>query len=121
MDWTTILGSLFAAITSCGGLSVFMYYRENKRQKQIDNEAAAAAQWRELYLEERATNDRKDDKIDGLYKTANDLRELLNEERRQNAVLKVWKCEKVGCPDRMPPFGAKERCRKCGTEESSKQ
>ena len=82
MDWTTVYGSLISSIASCGGFSVFMYYRENKRQKQIANEAAAAAQWRELYLEERATNDRKDDTIDGLYKTANDLRELLNEERR---------------------------------------
>ncbi|MEG1289565.1 MAG: hypothetical protein RSE25_04940 [Bacteroidales bacterium] len=101
MDWTAIL----TALLSGGGVIGIFYYKENKRAKQLENEATASSQWRELYEKSEIKCDAKDLKIDSLYKENGLLRDNNNDLTTQNAILKLQKCEIKGCEKRQPPRG----------------
>jgi uncharacterized protein HemX len=112
MEWTTIMSSLIAAILGSGGVGAFMYRKEIKENKRIENEKSLSDGWKELAEGKQAristledTITKKDDKIDALYTEIADLRNEIDHLRTENAVLKVYKCEKIGCIDRQPPFG----------------
>lgn len=113
MDWATIITSLIAAVLGGGGMGTLFYYRETKRAKQADTELALAEGWKKLAEAKQARIDKlestieaKDMKIEELYV---DIGQLRNDKDRLNtevAVLKVYKCIKVGCAERKPPFGS---------------
>lgn len=119
MEWTTIITSLIAAILSGGGIGALFYRKENKRMKEaeieakeVENDRKAADEWQAVaegkqkridHLE--ATVAKKDEKIEELYATIGDLRERVDNLSTENAVLKIYKCVKIECGDRQPPFG----------------
>ena len=113
MEWGTILTSLIAALLGSGGVGAIMYRKENKRGKQVENEKSLADGWKELAEGKQAridtletTVDKKDEKIDAQYAEMAELRNIIDHLRTENAVLKVYKCVKVGCIERQPPFGS---------------
>lgn len=112
MDWTTIITSLVAALVGGGGIGAWLYRKENKESKQVENEKSLAEGWKELAEGKQAridtleaTVDRKDEKIDAMYAEMSELRAIIDDLRTENAVLRVYKCVKVGCEHRQPPFG----------------
>lgn len=107
MDWMTIITAAVSTLLSGGGIAAFMYFKENKRAKQLENETTASSQWRELYEKMEQKHDALSLKVDGLYKESKFLRDQNNDLTTQNAVLKLWKCNKIGCTDREPPIGSK--------------
>ena len=112
MDWTTIITSIIGALVGGGGIGAWLYRKENKRGKEVENEKSLADGWKVLAEGKQAriatlesTVDRKDEKIDMLYAEIAEMRSTIDDLRTENAVLRVYKCIKVGCEHRQPPFG----------------
>lgn len=122
MEWTTIITSLIASLIGGGGIGALFYRKENKRlkeaeiaAKEVENNKKVAEEWQHLaegkqvridHLED--TVEKKDEKIDELYTEIGELRALADKLSTENAVLKIYKCIKIGCADRQPPFGSAE-------------
>lgn len=106
MDWTTILVAAVSALISGGGIAGLVFFRENKRARQLENEATASSQWRELYEKSEAKVESQSLKIDALYKENGYLRDQNNSLTTQKAVLTMYKCEMPECANRKPPFGS---------------
>ena len=48
-DWITDIVALLGGIGGLGGIcSIFLFYRENKRAKQLENDHTANAEWQDL-------------------------------------------------------------------------
>lgn len=105
MDWTTIIVALISALVSSSGIAGVIFFRENKRARQLENETTASAQWRELYEKSEAKVESQGKKIESLYKENGYLRDQNNSLTTQKAVLTMYKCETLECANRRPPFG----------------
>ena len=100
---TTVLGILLGG----GGV---LFWKQDKRAKEIENEAKQSDEWRKLY--ERSEQDSRDksDKIDRLYDEKKELRERFEtlmaecaELKIQNKELEYQKCQRFECLKRCPP------------------
>jgi uncharacterized protein HemX len=100
---TTVLGILLGG----GGV---LFWKQDKRAKEIENEAHQSDEWRKLY--ERSEQDSRDksDKIDRLYDEKKELRERFETLMAECAELKILnkeleyqKCERFECLKRCPP------------------
>ena len=112
MDWTTVIASLIAAIFGGGGIGALFYRKENKRAKQAETEISLADGWQKLAEAKQGriskleqTIESKDAKIEELYVEIGQLRNEKDVLSTKVAVLEVYKCVKVGCAERKPPFG----------------
>lgn len=104
MDWNTIITSLLGGLLTGGGLAGVVYFKENKRNKQLQNDILASTQWKELFEKEEAKNEKLNAKLDASYKENSLLRDKNNDLSTQNAVLKILKCEIIACEKREPPI-----------------
>lgn len=104
MDWTTIITSLLGGLLTGGGLAGIVYLKENKRAKQLQNDILASSMWKELFEKEETKNEKLGAKLDASYKENSQLRDKNNDLTTQNAVLKILKCETIGCDKREPPI-----------------
>ncbi len=100
---TTVLGILLGG----GGV---LFWKQDKRAKEIENEAHQSDEWRKLY--ERSEQDSRDksDKIDRLYDEKKELRERFEtlmaecaELKIENKELEYQKCQRFECLKRCPP------------------
>ena len=106
MDWSNIIIAVISAVLSGGGVATLLMLKENKQAKRVDNDLklSQGLQERNKLLEEKL--DKKDIKIEELYAEKDALRNENDRLSTENAVLRVYKCIKVGCAERQPPFGA---------------
>lgn len=111
MDWTTIITSLVAALIPSGLVGTLIFFKENKRSRQLDNESKVIEEWKgitEVYKarceELKATVDSKDKKIEELYIEGGAMRERLDKLSSRNAVLEIFKCKEISCGNRKPPL-----------------
>lgn len=109
MDWTTIISAAIAAISAGGGIGIFFDRKHKKRAAELANEATVSSQWKELFERSEKKVDDQSNKIEGLYKTIGNMRSQLDGLASQKAVLTLYKCCKVNCPEREPPFGSQEK------------
>lgn len=121
MDWTTIISAAVAAISAGGGIGIFFDRKHKKRAAELANESTVSSQWKELYERSEAKVNSQSDKIEGLYKTIGDLRSQVNGLTSQRAVLTLYKCCKVNCPDREPPLDHKKTTPKTTNNMSKEQ
>jgi len=105
MDWTTIIITALSSLLSGGVIGGVVFFRENKRARQLENENTASAQWRELYEKAEAKVEAQNGKIEALFKENGRLRDQNNSLTTQRAVMSVYKCVEFGCSKRRPPFG----------------
>lgn len=87
----------------------FFDRKHKKRAAELANESTVSSQWKELFERSEKKVDAQSDKIEGLYKTIGNMRSQLDGLASQKAVLTLYKCCKVNCPDREPPFGSQEK------------
>lgn len=106
MEWGNVIIGIVSALVSGGGLLGIVYYKEDKRAKQLANDEAAATQWRALYIEQSTKNDALNAKIDALYADNTALRNDNNELTTLNAKLTILKCERIECERRQPPINS---------------
>lgn len=118
MEWSHII-DLITLLTVGGGLYALVTIQDKRMALMLDNIKAmlessskANAAWENLAkqklediskLEERC--DRKDQKIEDLYKEIGSLRISLDKSRTARATAEMLKCNIVACPKRIPPFG----------------
>lgn len=116
-----ILTSIVSIVLGVG--STLIFYPQTRKEKNLQNEARQAEEWRKLYDEERKVRDeeqrdwiierdRLDKKIDDLYAQINKHRDEKADVIKRNTKLEVentrlgmLKCEVVKCPHRQPPTG----------------
>lgn len=104
MDWATIITAVVSAISGGGIMSIF-YFRENRAKKTLENDAMASDSWQELFEKSEERVEKLNQKIDALYVDNAKFRDENNRLTTENAVLSMQKCERNGCPDRIPPRG----------------
>lgn len=120
---TTVLGILLGG----GGV---LFWKQDKRAKEIENEAKQSDEWRKLY--ERSEQDSRDksDKIDRLYDEKKELRERFEtlmaecaELKIQNKELEYQKCQRFECLKRCPPrfYNQNNKEYEDSTEENSQK
>lgn len=111
MNWSDILAGLIAAIFSSGVFLSLLYYRENKKAKQIENEKSIVDEWQGIAAERKSrcdelktSLDHKGHKIDELYKENAELRKRSDRLSSANTALSILKCKNIACGKREPPF-----------------
>jgi hypothetical protein len=67
MDWSNILTVIITALASTGGIGSFLHFKEAKRAKRIENDKAAADEWKELYNKSEEKCDTLGQKLDNIY------------------------------------------------------
>lgn len=109
MDVVSIISVIVTSLL--GGGVGFLFYRQEKAKKEIDNESQRSEEWRKLYEESKADSKEKEYQL-----KERDMRieELIEEKNRwknecvvkDNEItrLKFYKCVKLKCFERMPPF-----------------
>lgn len=118
MEWGNII-ELFTLLTIGGGLYALVTVQDKKTSLMLDNIKAMLESstktneaWENLAkqkleditkLEEKC--DKKDQKIDDLYKEIGNLRTSLDKSRTARATSEMLKCSNVACKERIPPFG----------------
>jgi len=105
MDLTALITPIIASLISSGALITLVFYRENKRAKQLKNDVTASEQWKALF--ERSDNklENANNKVTSLYEELKVIRNENNQLSTDKAVLTILKCESVGCPNRKPALG----------------
>lgn len=95
-----------------GGLSPFLFLRQIKNAKDIENEPHQSEEWCKLYEEECQERKERDAKIDELYKAISaqrdkkaSLAKRISELEVENTRLKLLMCEVPSCPNRKPQTG----------------
>lgn len=96
----------------CGNIMMFLMLPQERKSKDLANEATQSEEWQKLYKEENAQKEKLDTKIDSLYEELSEIRnentslhEQITEIKIENTKLKMLKCEKPACPHRQPPTG----------------
>lgn len=117
MDWSGIISGLIAGGFSSGFAMSLMYFKENKKAKQLENEKAAIDEWQDIAQERKnrcdelkASLDHKDKKIDELYKENAELRKRNDKLSSTNTALSIFKCKILGCDKRKPPLDTETTC-----------
>lgn len=118
MEWSHII-DLITLLTVGGGLYALVTIQDKRMALMLDNiktmlESSSKTNqaWENLAkqklediskLEEKC--DKRDQKIDDLYREIGNLRTSLDKSRTARATAEMLKCSIVACPKRIPPFG----------------
>ena len=107
MDWGSIIMTLIGTILGGGGV---LFWKQDKRAKELENEAKQSEEWRKLYERSEQDSKDKDAKIDSLYEEKKELRERYEQKSEECNKLKLekqrlefQKCEVFECLKRVPP------------------
>lgn len=105
MDWTSI-GLTFLTFISGGGVAAIVLLPQKRRSAELENEAKVSEQWKELFMQSREEESKQNGLIDKLYDDLTEARNITNKLTTNNAILKLWKCEKLECSNRRPPISS---------------
>ena len=109
-----MLETIITAIVCCitGNIMMFLLFPQERKAKNLENEAKQSEEWKKLYEEAHDESREKDEKIDFLYKEIARHRDekaqkavKIAELEVENAKLKLLKCEVPSCLNRKPPTG----------------
>lgn len=111
LEWIITVGlpAVVGAIGALGGQ--FLFHKEEKQSKELDNEAKRAEmertradEWRALYMESKADSDRKEEIIREYQTREHDG--MIDKARLEArcAALECQRCEVYECVKRKPPL-----------------
>lgn len=106
----TIIAGIIGCIT--GNITMFLLLPQERKAKNIENDAKQSAEWQKLYEESREESKELNLKIDSLYTLITKHRDEKAELSKQKAELEVeltklrfLKCDVPNCVNRKPPTG----------------
>ena len=106
----TIITAILGVIA--GNVSMFVFFRQERKAKILDNTAKESEEWKKLYECVHDELRERDSKIDTLYEQISEWRDKYNNlasEKAQleinNAKMCLLKCEVPSCPNRKPSTG----------------
>lgn len=109
MDWTSIITALITG----GAFTAIYLVGDRKSAAVMENVSKMIEQWKQLVEENKADTAElrdkikiKDAKIDSLFKEIAVLRDKGDRMGSKIAYLTCYKCNRVSCADREPPFGS---------------
>lgn len=109
MDWTSIITALITG----GAFTAIYLIGDRKSAAVMENVSKMIREWKQLVDENKAETAMlrdevkvKDAKIDSLFKEIAVLRDKGDRMGSKIAYLTCYKCNKVSCADREPPFGS---------------
>ena len=109
MDFNNIITLAISLLGTLGGCGL-LYFRQEKRAKEITNESKTNDEWIRLYTEVKTECDKRDARIDELYKKIEEHRDIkatlrteLTNVKVELAELKAWRCDRTNCANRRPP------------------
>lgn len=97
----TILTAIASSAVTLAGS--FMYYRQERERREIENETSQSEEWKKLYIESKADSEHKDAKIDELRREINELRTQMIELQRKVQLSSIYTCTDVRCTMRKQP------------------
>lgn len=123
MDWTSII----TALITCGAFTGIHLAGDRKSAAVMDSVSKMIEEWKSLVNENKAETAElrgevkaKDAKIDSLFKEIAVLRDVCDRRGSRIAYLTCYKCNKVSCTDRVPPFGS-ARAERAETKEGGNE
>lgn len=90
----TFITGIFGAIA--GAVGTFIFYRQNKKAKEIENDSTLAAEWEKLYREQKSIVEANTARIDDLVQQVTTLRG----EVASLQSLRGFVCVDLDCPKR---------------------
>lgn len=106
MDWNTIIITLLGSLLTGGGIGSLFLAKETKRTKRLENDKTVASEWKELYERTEIKIEKQSNRIEQLYNTIKEQREIIDSQNTKLAVSRLLECKKHACIDRDPPFGS---------------
>lgn len=120
MDWSTIITDILSYLFIGGGLVAVVTLKDKKSEavlenitRFIENSDKSNAAWQKLFEESnRETDDlkadleKKDKKIDELFKAQSLLRDRNDKLSSKVSFLNCVRCTQINCTNRRPPFGS---------------
>ncbi len=110
MDYLTIIVSAFCSIVGALSGGGIIYYRQNRRMKEVEVDAKQSDEWKRLYEKSDEDSREKDRKLDALYTERQQMYNQLIERDRTIARkditierLRFTRCDVNGCRRRRPP------------------
>ena len=110
MDYLTIIVSAFCSIIGALSGGGIIYYRQNRRMKEVEVDAKQSDEWKRLYEKSDEDSREKDRKLDALYTERQQMYNQLIERDRTIARkditierLRFTRCDVNGCRRRRPP------------------
>ena len=94
---TAITAILSAGVTAAG---TFLYYKQERDKRDIENESLQSEEWKKLYLESKEDSAKKDKKIDECLGEVNELRKQLIQLERKVQLSHIYACTNLQCPNR---------------------
>lgn len=95
-----------------GGLTPFLFFKQDRNSREIENEAKQSEEWKKLYAETKEELKERDEKIDALYTQIHTQRDNeaamakhITEIEVENTKCKMLMCEVPSCPKRQPQTG----------------
>lgn len=125
VEFADIITTVAGFVTG-GGLATLFTLKERKKGAALDNVGKTNDEWRKMADEYKlmiadlkSDLERKDGKIDELYKELSVMRDKADKLGSKVAYLTTMKCKVIGCPNRVPPFGTKEPPKQCAQGEAA--
>lgn len=124
ITWLTILINAVVALLSAGGVGWIITAKEDKKQKQLENEAKEQEieehkkdeiikDWKEIAEERRrrceelkSDSEKKDERLLEKDNLISDLKAKLDDRNTYCAVSELLKCNDLQCGSRKPPFAS---------------
>lgn len=111
MDWTSIIVAVISALGTGGLLGAIYLRKEKKRQAQLQNQGLnlenqnkIIEQWKEFTETEKKELENAKQERDELLKENRVLRDKCDNLSTLVAKLEIFRCKKIGCIERQPPF-----------------
>lgn len=124
MEWLPIIVSGVVSLLSVGGLGWIITAKEDKKAKQLDNKKKEEeieedrkdeiiSDWKDIAEERRRRCEELKESLDDIQARSRKKDEIISELRSRIdslntacAVSELLKCERLECPNRIPPVGS---------------
>lgn len=97
-----IVNAIVGLLGASGLITSLLFYRQTKRQKNVDIDGQVAQQWREYAIN-------MSDRYEEIRKEKRDLWMKYNQVENELVKYRILQCKNINCTSRKPPLGTEEK------------